>query len=347
MIISKGDGLNDMGALRNQYQHVTDLLPTVLEMIEVEIPQERKGQKLVPPSGNSFLDSVSHKEAESTHRLQYYEQEGHRGIYRDGWSAVTCHQKRTPFEEDKWELFDLSTDPTETQDLSDSHPEVLAELKDIWEEEAWANQVFPLDEGTGLKNIARPEWEEELEQTQSFLPNTPTVERYRSLKLINSRSFEIIISLDYKKGDQGILVAHGDQGGGYSMYIEDGELHHVHNGYGAMTEVPCGELSEGTSEIKLAVEAVGDLRWNTKVFVDDSIVAETPDLPVLTAMAPFEGIDVGIDRRSPVSWSLYERHGTFPYTGSLNSVTYIPGELAPDAGTRWIDLLRDSGVKYE
>lgn len=131
------------------------------------------------------------------------------------------------------------------------------------------------------------------------------------------------------------------------MYIEDGELHHVHNGYGAMTEVPCGELSEGISEIKLAVEAVGDLRWNTKVFVDDSIVAETPDLPVLTAMAPFEGIDVGIDRRSPVSWSLYERHGTFPYTGSLNSVTYIPGELAPDAGTRWIDLLRDSGVKYE
>ena len=110
-------------------------------MIEVEIPQERKGQKLVPLSGNSFLDSVNHKEAESTHRLQYYAQEGHRGIYREGWSAVTCHQKRTPFEEDKWELFDLSTDPTETQDLSDSHPEVLAELKDIWEEEVGRSTV--------------------------------------------------------------------------------------------------------------------------------------------------------------------------------------------------------------
>ena len=89
LIISKGDGLNDKGSLRNQYQHVTDLLPTILEMLEVEIPQERNGQKLVPPNGNSFLESMNLKEAESTHRLQYYEQEGHRGIYRDGLSAVT------------------------------------------------------------------------------------------------------------------------------------------------------------------------------------------------------------------------------------------------------------------
>ena len=131
------------------------------------------------------------------------------------------------------------------------------------------------------------------------------------------------------------------------MYIENGELHHVHNGYGTMTEVSCGSLADGVKEIKLRVDAMGDLKWNTQVYVDGSIVAETPDLPVLTAMAPFEGIDVGIDRRSPVSWPLYERHGPFPYKGSLISVTYVPGELAPDAGTRWIDLLRDSGVKYE
>ena len=235
----------------------------------------------------------------------------------------------------------------QTRDLSDKHPEVLAELKDLWEKEAWANQVFPLDEGTGLKNIARPQWEEELEQTFSFLPGTPTVERYRSLKLINSRSFKIVISLDYKKGDEGILVAHGDQGGGYSIYIEDGQLFHVHNGYGVMSETSCGELKEGVSEISLDIEASGDLNWQAKVYVDQTMVAETSDLPVLTAMAPFEGIDIGIDRRSPVSWSVYERHGTFPYKGVLNSVTYFPGELAPDAGTRWVDFLRESGVKYE
>ena len=65
------------------------------------------------------------------------------------------------------------------------------------------------------------------------------------------------------------------------------------------------------------------------------------------AMAPFEGIDVGIDRRSPVSWELYERHGPFPFTGQLHAVTYIPGELAPDAGSRFVDLVRELGTKYE
>ena len=68
---------------------------------------------------------------------------------------------------------------------------------------------------------------------------------------------------------------------------------------------------------------------------------------MLAAMAPFEGIDVGIDRRSPVSWGLYERRGPFPFTGAIRAVTYVPGELAPDAGERWIDFLRESGARFE
>ena len=64
-------------------------------------------------------------------------------------------------------------------------------------------------------------------------------------------------------------------------------------------------------------------------------------------MAPFEGINVGIDRRSPVSWDVYEAHGCYPFTGDLRAVTYTPGEPAPDAGTRFIDLLREIGLRYE
>ena len=71
------------------------------------------------------------------------------------------------------------------------------------------------------------------------------------------------------------------------------------------------------------------------------------DVVMLGAMAPFEGINVGIDRRSPVSWSLSQRHGTFPWTGSLRAVSYTPGEPAPDAGTRFLDLLREIGMRYE
>jgi arylsulfatase len=64
-------------------------------------------------------------------------------------------------------------------------------------------------------------------------------------------------------------------------------------------------------------------------------------------MAPFQGIDVGIDRKSPVSWAIRERFGTFAWTGSLDGVTYRPGEEAPDAGARWLDVLREAGTKFE
>ena len=78
-----------------------------------------------------------------------------------------------------------------------------------------------------------------------------------------------------------------------------------------------------------------------------SDVYKRQGLQVLAAMAPFQGIDVGIDRRSPISWKIFEQHRTFPYSGRLHAVTYTPGELAPDAGARWIDVVRESGTKFE
>jgi len=64
-------------------------------------------------------------------------------------------------------------------------------------------------------------------------------------------------------------------------------------------------------------------------------------------MAPFEGIDVGIDRRSPVSWSVYERHGPFPFTGDLRSVAVTPGAPAPDSPVDFVDFLREWGRRFE
>ena len=99
-ILSKGSGLPDGGAIRRQYQHVTDLLPTVLDMVGVEMPATKHGRPLPPPSGASFVPSVDDGDAPGTHPEQYYEQMGHRGFHRDGWSAVTCHQPRTAFSEE-------------------------------------------------------------------------------------------------------------------------------------------------------------------------------------------------------------------------------------------------------
>jgi len=129
--------------------------------------------------------------------------------------------------------------------------------------------------------------------------------------------------------------------------VVDGRLLLAWNGYGTMTEVDGGPVAPGTTSVVLAVENVGDLAVHVELLVDGGSVAVQRDLPVLTAMAPFQGIDVGIDRKSPVSWAIRERFGTFPWTGTLHHVTYRPGEMAPDAGARWLDVLRDAGTRYE
>ena len=340
-------GLAARGEIRPQYQHVTDLLPTLAELTGVEIPTVKSGRPLPAPAGASFAASLDDGGAASTHREQYYEMTGHRGFYRDGWSAVAVHPPRRPFSEDNWELHHLAADPTESHDLAAEDPARLAALQQAWEDAAWANQVFPLDEGNSVKMIQKPPWEDEVITDTRLRPGLPTLERWRSLQLINFRSFRVDVELAYAAGDEGVLFAHGDQGGGYSLYIEHNRLFFAFNGYGDMTVVDGGEVPVGTADLAVAVDRGEGWRWDVRVSAGGQVVGEAPGLPVLMAIAPFEGIDVGIDRRSPVSWDVYERHGPFPYTGTLEAVTYRPGELAADAGVHFLEMLKENGTRYE
>lgn len=346
-IVHWPDGLATAGEIRTQYQHITDLLPTLAEMAGVEIPTAKDGQPLPAPAGASFVATMRDAEAASTHPEQYYEMIGNRGYYRDGWSAVTLRQPRTPFSEEQWELHHLAEDPSESQDLAAEHPEKLAELQEAFDEAAWANQVYPLDEGNFVKMIQKPPSDDDFVADVRIRPGMPTLERWRALQLIYARDFVVDVDLDYADGDQGMLVAHGDQGGGYALYVEDGRLFFAFNGYGDMTVIDGGEVAAGTDRISLRMEWAGNFRCNAVISIGGTPVGEAPDLPVLMAMAPFEGIDVGIDRRSPVSWEVYERHGVFPYSGTLHGATYRPGELAADAGVRFLEFMRETGTRFE
>ena len=346
-IVHWPEGLTASGEIRTQYQHVTDLLPTLAELTGVEIPTAKHGLPLPDPAGASFADSLADATAASTHREQYYEMIGNRGFYRDGWSAVTLRQPRTPFSEESWELHHLAEDPSESRDLADDHPDKLAELVDAFDEAAWANQVYPLDEGNFVKMVQKPPSDDAFVADVRIRPGMPTLERWRALQLIYARDFDVLVDLDYAEGDQGMLVAHGDQGGGYALYIEDGDLRFAFNGYGDMTVVDGGAVAAGTTRVAMHMEWAGDFRWNASISIGSETVGEARGLPVLMARAPFEGIDVGIDRRSPVSWEIYERHGVFPYSGTLHGATYAPGELAPDAGVRFLDYMRETGTRFE
>ncbi|MFM8303685.1 MAG: arylsulfatase [Actinomycetota bacterium] len=108
--------------LRTQYAHVTDLLPTILDLVGVERPADRNGHRLRPLSGTSLRAVLDDATAPTGHTEQLYEMNGHRGFYRDGWEVVTLHQPMTSFTDDEWELYDLTEDPNELHDLRAAGP---------------------------------------------------------------------------------------------------------------------------------------------------------------------------------------------------------------------------------
>lgn len=328
------------GEIRRQFAHVTDVLPTLLDLLALEAPTERDGQPLKPIAGASFAPSIAAADAASTHPEQHYEMVGHRGFYRDGWEVVTLHQPLTPFTDAEWQLYDLGTDPTELVDLADRFPEKVAELAAAWEEAARANQVYPLDEGSGVKFLVRPSRSDVFAEPVTIAPGTPTLERWRSQQLIANRGFTVTV--DVAQWGEGTLVAHGDQGGGYSLYVEAGELRLAHNdGRGRLTVV--GGAVSSASVVEAVFTAPGGGVWAAELRADGRAVASADGLTLLFPMAPFQGIDVGLDSKSPVVWG----RGSFPFTGVIRSVRYAPGALAPDSPVALLDVLREMGRKFE
>lgn len=336
------------GALRRQFAHVTDLLPTLCDVAGIDRPDEWNGTAALPLVGGSIRATLHEADAPGHEGDLMQECDGHRGYRRGTWEAVARHPIRTPFPDDRWELFDMAADPTQVHDLAGERPEMLAELQELWERAAWDNQVFPLDEGTGYRFLIRPPWNEVFEQPVVLYPGEVTLDRWRSQRLILWRDVDITAHVTLAQGDRGILVAHGDQGGGYSLYVDDtGELVVAHNGYGLEGEVRGPVVSPGEHQLTLRITTPGEDRWDLALLIDGDQVASGSGFRLLMAMAPFEGIDIGLDRRSPVCWRLFERHGAFPFTGVLHHVRYEPGSPAPDAPTSLVDFLREWGRSFE
>ena len=145
---------HEVGGVRHQYVHAVDVMPTLLEAIGVELPAELGGVEQRPLDGASFLASLTDAAAPSARTTQYYEMLGCRAIYHDGWKAVTFHpmpgfgydgsDPDLAFDDDRWELYHVAEDFSETRDLAAEEPERLRALVERWWEEAARNQVLPL-----------------------------------------------------------------------------------------------------------------------------------------------------------------------------------------------------------
>jgi arylsulfatase len=336
------------GGIRTQYGHCIDVLPTVLALAGILSPTSRNGVDLKPMNGASLAGVLHDAHHGEVRAEQYYEMEGHRGFYRDGWEVVTNRTPRRPFTDDDWELYDLRTDPVEVHDLAAVDRDRVLALAEGFHQAALANQVYPLDEGSGWRWIVRPPHDEVFHEPVTIWPGTPTLERIRSGALVWQRTTVITIDVTHTSGSRGVLVAHGDQGGGYSVEVDGDHLSFVHNdGHGLTTRAVAGSLAAGRHRVVVTLGGPGGGRWIVGVTVDGDVRVADLERPMLWPMAPFTGISIGIDRGSPVDWERYESDGPSPYTGALHSVRYEPGELAPDAGARFVELAKEIGARYE
>ena len=334
--------------LRHHYQFATDILPTLLDLAELDHPGLRQGVKTKSLDGSSFANILRDPQAPSTHIEQYSEWGGNRGFYRDGWKIVADHQPGTPFDDGEWELYRVADDPNELHNLATHEPEITRDLAARWERAAWENTVFPLNDGSDPRTERRRPAEDALARPVTFYPGTPKLERYRSSKLTSLRSFDVLVAVDIAAGDAGVLFSHGDQGGGYIAYVTtDGRLHFAVNEYGRLHDVDAGALAVGSHEVLVRSQPLPDFRARWIVSVDGEERARLDDLWALVGMAPFSGIDIGINRGGPVHWDLYAAHGSFRYSGVLRSVTYAPGEAAPYSPAVLAELARDAADAFD
>ena len=319
LVISWPQGIEKKfhGQVRPQYHHIIDVAPTILQACGVEAPKVLDGVEQMPMDGVPMNYSFNNPEAKDVRTTQYYELFGNRGIYHDGWTAVTLHRGKRPWvlnaegtlKDDVWELYNLKEDFSQSNNVADRYPEKLAELKKLFEKEARANNVFPLDGDVGprlakMQAIAAP-------QDKELVYYPPAAIRvHESVSPpIKNRSHELIAEVEIPKhGDDGMLVTAGGRTAGYALFIKGERLHYVYNYLGMQrTMITSSEkVPVGKSTLSMKFTKTGNFEGDAEIFINGKSVGKAHlDKTVPATFSIEETFDVGEDTGSPVIEDVY------------------------------------------
>ncbi len=213
-IISWPNGIAAQGEIRDQYCHVTDVTPTIYEMLGLELPTEVKGYTQWDLEGTSIGYSFEDADAETRKDTQFYSMLGSRGIYHKGWKANTVHPTIADwsnFSADEWALYHVDEDRSETHNLAEAHPEKLQQLTALWYHEAGKYQGFPLEDrgAVAVLTTPRPQLAPPRDR-YVYRPNTAEVPEGAAANVRN-RSYKIAAEVTIDAGDtQGVLFSHVD-----------------------------------------------------------------------------------------------------------------------------------------
>ncbi len=332
LVISWPAGLGTEPGLRHQFAHVSDLVPTLLDIVGIEAPDTVNGIPQMPLEGQSFAASLTDAAAPTRGKAQYFEMFGHRGLWQDGWKAVAYHPPGKPFDDDVWELYHLDVDFSETVNLADRYPERLQAMIAQWWAEAERNNVLPLDDRFAerfAENAERHQGARTRFDFHAGMGHIPT----EVAPDIRGRDYDITAHVDISGAvPEGILLAHGDATSGYALYIDQfGRLVHVANIGGELSQVASDQpVPPGTTTLGLRSRQVaddGEARGPGIVYTLLIDGQEAGSVRSHLSFGPFvswSGLDIGRDRGSPVG--NYE--APYSFTGRL---THVGVDLHPRA----------------
>ncbi len=355
-IVHYPKGIEAQGQVRAQYTHAIDMVPTVLDALGIEPPTSIKGVSQSPIEGVSFAHTFEDGEAPSNRHTQYFEMMGHRSIYHDGWRAVcpwpgpSFTEAGKPFgtpipaetltelDAKHWELYHVAEDFAENHNVADENRAKLIEMIAQWYVEAGKYNVLPVD-GRGQQRFAEERPQITKDRTSyTFYPGTQEVPMNASAQIIN-RPYSITADVDFKKGDEGVLISQGGIDGGYAFYVQDGKLHHIYN-YVARKFFhveSVKEIPKGRHQLRYEFEVTGKPEilkgrgapGRGQLYIDDELVGQVEqDVTNPLALGLACGAAVGADPGSPVT-DKYK--APFEYTGTLYNVTIdVSGELIRD-----------------
>jgi arylsulfatase len=341
--------ITDKGGIRNQFHHVIDIVPTVLEASNIRQPSVVDGIAQSPIEGVSlaYTFDAANKDEPSHRRTQYFEMFGNYALYHEGWSLVDKVTRpswvnfgpanptpATP----EWELYDLTKDWTQNTDLAAQMPEKVKELEAIWWEEAEKYQVLPIDASI-VTRIVTPRPSVTAGRTEfSFPPKMTGISNGVAPTILSSSyTFTAEVTVP-EQGGEGVIITQGGRFAGYGLYLEKGKPTFDWNLVGLKNQVwqakdplPAGKhtivfdfkyegLGIGTLAFNdmsgLGKPGTGTLSVNGTV-VDTQKMEQT--IPIILAWD--ENMDIGSDTGSPVNDKVYQV--PFAFTGTIDSLKLV------------------------
>jgi arylsulfatase len=317
---------------RPQFHHVNDIAPTIYDILGITPPEVVDGFKQDPVDGVSMAYSFADAKAPGHKHTQYFDNNGSRGIYQDGWFAGTFGPL-TPWltvspglatwdsGKDVWELYNITSDFSQADNLAAKEPKRLEAMKGQFLKEAKANKVFPIGAGIWLR--LHPEDRIKTPYTSWQFDSTTTRMPEFTAPGIGRESNHVTIDAELGDNASGVLYALGGASGGLTLYMDKGDLVYEYN-------MMIIERTIARSKAKLAA-GKHRIEVNTTIakpgapaevglIVDGQEVARTTvKRTVPAAFTASETFDVGTDLGSPVSLDYFDRR-PFAFDGKIEKV---------------------------